>query len=172
MVCSLLYKDILISSFLCAKWHILNDNVITIGKAEIVLPYPWWATLKKDKQIIINRIPPRKCDFFGQLIIFEELLTKNDLIMFKNERTINDGTILIKKPGVDTIKIKNEMVYCIEYKIDFPAIKKNKIYLTWTIPSQSLIINAIEIPAACKKNVLSEIIRNIKFTDSSIDGWK
>lgn len=161
VICSL-YNDILISSFLCAKWHISNDNVINIGKAEINLPYLWWATSKEKEQIIINRIPPCGCEFFGQIIVFEKSLTKNDLIMFKKERTIN-GTKLTKRGSVETIPIDDEIAYVIEYTIDSPREKKDRVYWTWTIPSQYLLINAIEIPIAYKKKVLSEIIKNIRF---------
>jgi hypothetical protein len=153
----------LISSFLCATWHISNDNVIKIGKAEIILPYQWWATSKEKEEII----PPCGCEFFGQIIVFEKILTKNDLIAFKKERTIN-GTKITKRGGVETIPIDDEIAYAIEYTIDFPQGKNDRVYWTWTIPSQYLVINAIEIPIAYKKKVLSEIIKNIRFPERAM----
>lgn len=160
LVIALVFKGMLVSLFFSAKWHISNDNKVIFNGIEINLPFSWWVVYKDGERIQLTKIPYFRQEHFGYLFITRKLLTQDELLKFKKEKIVKEDRLI--KKGLDALNINNILAYSIEYRIDDPPEKRDLIYWTLSVPSESLVVSAIHIYPEDKETIMNDILRKIK----------
>ena len=154
--------NVIMSTSLIFYWHVTNDSRIIDNKYEIHLPFNWWVFSKTKQRANLARIPSIGEEYFANVFIADELLTKEELNKFPIKK-ITKGELLIREKNIDSLVIDNQLAFSVEYAAYKYENNKEKIYVTWTVPARNIVISGIDIDVKQRNFIKTDIIDNIKF---------
>jgi hypothetical protein len=141
-------------------WHISNDDEIIFHDIKLNLPVRFWVKSKDEDSLVLHIVPPYGLDYLGIVIISRELITKDDLLHFKERETVNEEKVIQNK--IETRNIGTEEAIVLIQKVVANDHSQEFIYELWTIPSKSLTVLAIRIPQK-HRNIYLDLFTNISF---------
>lgn len=147
---------------LSLKWHLTGTNPVAFHSTEISIPINWWLNSQQEDSLELIRVPDANDEFSYPIYILGKEIKEDSPEKFKPGKIIED-TILEKKTHCQAPAIGDEHTFCVEYEVVSPPQKRGNLYWTLVIPKRKLIIQAIEINANQKEQLIKEILGRIRF---------
>jgi hypothetical protein len=149
----------------CAKWHLLNEDSVTVGAAEVKLPYNWWVCSKSAAGVQFCRIPSSNEDYFGSVFLRKRSIPFVELTHYPREKVIN-GEKMTRSSAVTVQNVGGKHAYGIWYRCMSSRSQKCKDLWVLTIPSRGIVVVA-DARRTDTSLIKSELISRIKFIRDS-----